>query len=119
MGNRFRYELIEPFFETLEKPFEKRLKQLIKSFKHLMEQSQRKAYLKRVTVKSAFMPDKKSVKILEKLFDDIEIIIPELSQAMNDADENKILLALKKWRQNNTDFMKIAAKRYLELMLSV
>ncbi len=116
IGNRFRYELIEPFFEKLEMDFKGRLERLRKSFQKLMEESQRKDYLKRVTVKSAFTSDPEAHELIEKLFCDVEIIILELSQAMLDEDEDKISSALEKWRKNNTAFMEIAAKRFLKLI---
>ena len=116
IGNRFRYELIEPFFETLEMDFRGRLKRLRNSFGELMEESRRKDYLKRGTVQAAFMYDKESYETLEHLFSDVETIIPSLVQAMYDEDEEEIFSTLKRWRQNNTDFMRIASKRLSELM---
>ena len=118
IGNRFRYELIEPFSEKLEMDFKERLERLRKSFQNLMEESQRKDYLKRVTVESAFISGSEAHEQIGELFCDVENIIPELSQAMLDEEEDKISSALEKWRKNNTAFMKIVAKRFSELVES-
>jgi len=118
IGNRFRYELIEPFFETLAMDFNARLERLKKTFKTLMEESKGKDYLKRVNVKSAFMSDREAYEKIEKLFCEVETIIPNLAQAMFDENEDKIASSLEQWRENNKAFMKIAAKRFLELMVS-
>jgi len=118
IGNRFRYELIEPFFERLAMDFNERLERLRKTFKILMEESKGKDYLKRVNVKSAFISDRESYEKIEKLFCEVETIIPKLAQAMFEEDEDKIASSLEQWRENNKAFMKIAAKRFLELMVS-
>lgn len=115
MGSRFRYELIEPFFERLDEEFNERLEALGASFTNLMEEAKNREYLKRVKVIPALSSNSEMSDKMGELFDDVELIIPQLSKAMMERSEEGIVLSLGKWQRNNKEFMKIAAKRLLEL----
>ncbi len=112
IANRFRYELVEPFFETLY-DFDKRLANLHNAFRSVMRESARKKYLRRETILTAFTNKDLRRKVAD-LFDEVERIIPALIGAMNDRDEEKIKKALAWWRVNNANYFRAWSQQYGE-----
>ena len=116
VANRFRYELIDPFFEYLKGGgFPERLKALRSTLSSVMRESARKDWLSRERVRSAFQNQLHRQEV-DNLFDDVEEIIPQLSTAMQTEDEKEIKRWLKRWRQNNSRFREIWVKQYGELL---
>lgn len=116
IANRFRYELIDPFFEDVKVPaFSKRLHALRSTLASVMRESARRDWLSRERVRSAFQ-NKLYRKKIESLFDDVGEIIAGLSKAMMVEDEEKIKFWLERWRENNSKFREIWIKQYGELL---
>jgi hypothetical protein len=49
-----------------------------------------------------------------ELFDEVETIIPALTRAMTEGDEEGIKAQLEQWRANNTAFLRAWAEQYSE-----
>ena len=110
IANRFHYELIEPFFETLYS-FEERLTALRKAFRSVMRQAARKKYLRRETTLTAFT-DKNLKRDVAGLYDEVGGIISALNKAMQDGNEKAISEALMQWRINNSKFFRAWSQQY-------
>jgi hypothetical protein len=117
IANRYRHELIEPYFESLL-DVELRNRKLKATFNHLMRESARKKYLQRNKVLWAFTNIEHKASI-EGLFDDVEKIITKLGIAISSNDEDAIKEQLGKWRINNTKFLQIWVKQYEQLLLEL
>jgi hypothetical protein len=107
--NRYRFELIEPFFNNLV-PIERRLKILYSSFYNVMFEAAHREYLKRETVMQVFDKDLKIQ--VSKLFDEVEPILGSLSAAMAKKDVKRIEKSLQNWRSNNSSFFKCWVEQY-------
>jgi hypothetical protein len=115
LANRIRHELIEPYFEGLL-DLESRNRKLKFTFQQLLRESARKEYLQKNKILFAFTnrEDKDSI---ERLFDDVELIITKLGIAISSHDENAIKEQLSRWRINNSRFLQIWVKQYEKLLL--
>ncbi len=113
IANRYRFELIEPYFETLATPVAVRNKNARAAFQSLMWESAQKTYLQRTTIQSAFR-NRELRDHVAALFDEVEEIIPLLSEAINRGDEEQIKTQLARWRGNNTAFLRAWAQQYIE-----
>jgi hypothetical protein len=112
IANRFRYEVIEPYFETLDS-VEIRNTRLRDAFSSVMLESAQKEYLQRKTTLSAFQ-NPEIRKTVTNLFDDVGTIIPKLTAAMFKEDEEAIKAQLRRWRKNNTEFFQVWLMQYEE-----
>jgi hypothetical protein len=112
IANRFRFELIEPYFETLES-LEVRNKRLQIAFQSVMRESAQKTWLRRQTILPLFNNSMLREQVAE-LFDEVETIIPALTRAMTEGDEEGIKAQLEQWRANNTAFLRAWAEQYSE-----
>ena len=112
IANRFRFELIEPYFENLES-LDVRNRRLNCAFQSVMRESAQKTWMRKETVLSAFKNKKLRDKVTA-LFEEVETIIPALSAAMEAGDEAGVKTQLQRWRGNNTEFLLAWAKQYSE-----
>lgn len=112
IANRFRFELIEPYFENLES-LEVRNRRLNRAFQSVMRESAQKTWLRKETVLTAFK-NKALRERVTALFEEVETIIPALSAAMETGDETEIKNQLQRWRGNNTAFLHAWAQQYNE-----
>jgi len=115
IANRYRFELIEPYFETLARPVEVRNKEVRAAFQSLMWESAQKSYLQKGTILPAFRNHELRDHVAA-LFDEVETIIPPLSEAISKDDEEQIKTQLARWRRNNTAFLRAWAQQYVELV---
>jgi hypothetical protein len=114
IANKFRYEVIEPYFEGLV-DINKRNRDLKSALNQSMRESSQKKYLEKNQVLWAFKnKDYKST--VERLFNEVETIIPELGVAISRNEENEIKKQLNKWRINNTEFLQTWCRQYEELV---
>lgn len=117
IANRFRFELIEPYFETLES-LEVRNRRLQSAFQSVMWEAGQKVWLRRQTVLPVFTNKELQEEVVE-LFNQVETIIPMLTKAMTEGDEEEIKAQLIQWRANNTAFLRVWAQQYSEWVASL
>ena len=114
IANRFRYELIEPFFDYLYGgSFEDRLAKLHVVFRSVMRESARREWLSREKILSAFTNTERRQKV-DGIFRDVAEIIPKLVDAMSRKDEPGVEESLRLWRVNNARFFQIWSREYSE-----
>jgi hypothetical protein len=112
IANKFRYEVIEPYFEGLV-DISERNRDLKSALNRAMRESSQKQYLKRNQVLWAFK-NKDSKSTVERLYNEVETIILELGAAILRNEENEIKKHLSKWRINNTEFLQTWCRQYEE-----
>ena len=113
IANRFRHELIEPYFEPLIDPSEspkKRIYRLKSAFSSVMRESARKQWLLKSTVLPVFSEDLRDE--VKELFNEVETIVGPLSNAIKTENEDDIKTQLTRWRKNNTKFLQVWSKQY-------
>ena len=113
LANRVRYELINPYFETLEVSLEERNHRLQSAFQSIIREAAQKTYLRMETVLTVFKNPNLRDEI-EELFSEVTSIIPRLTDAMSKQNERSIKTQLNKWRINNTKYLQIWARQYEE-----
>ena len=114
IANRFRHELIEPYFEPLLDPSEspeKRIYRLKSAFSSVMRESARKQWLLKSTVLQVFS-DRDLRDEVTKLFNEVETIVGPLSDAIETENEDDIKTQLTRWRKNNTKFLQVWSEQY-------
>jgi hypothetical protein len=78
-----------------------------------MREAAQKTWMRRQTVLSAFKNQELQDQVAD-LFDEVETIIPPLTDAMKRGDEKAIKKQLLRWRENNTAFFRIWVQQYSE-----
>lgn len=114
IANRFRHELIEPYFDPFLAPYESseaRILRLKSVFSSVMRESARKQWLQKNTALSAFT-DRSLRDKVAGLFHEVETIIGPLSDAIEKQNEDVINTQLTRWRRNNTEFLCVWSEQY-------